>query len=343
MQYKKTLYLILFISCFLLNSCLDEYKVALNQKTEQLVVEALITDEPSIPQIKLSLTEQFGTANSYKPVRGAFVQITDNEGKTILFQAVPTLLGIYRSNDLNFRGIVGKSYKLTIKLTDGRTYESTVEPMLSPVFISKLSASFVNPGIEGKYGQIGYQVYADVEDPKNIENYYRWTAWGVYKRKSAGVPCNFNSICNDLCWVKEENFAANLFSDNGTDGNLLRKRPVFLSPFYYYGKHYIEVKQHTISRRAYQFWERFQQQNQRSGSIFDPIPAPVVGNVSNVNNSADIALGFFEVASISKKRIEIPGDTLVGKVNYDKLLVPAGDCSRAFPLSVYDKFPPPGW
>ena len=342
-SFLKITEAILLCLSFLLSGCLDEYAAPINQKTEQLVVESLLTNETLVPQIKLSTTLQFGSALEYKPVRGAFVKIIDNEGIETIFQQVSTQLGVYRIYDAAFKAVPGKSYKLTIKLTDGRTFESPSEKMPIPVEIDALSAKFENPSAEGKPGQMGYKVYAQLNDPQNTLNFYRWTTYSIYKKKSTGVPCFTNSICNERCWVQNNENPILLLSDNGVDGNKLTNLPVYFSPVYYYGKHYVEISQFNISKTTFQFWQRFNSQSVRSGTIFDPLPAPVLGNVINKNDKKDIALGYFEVSSISKKRLEIDGDTLVSKINFYRQYVPIGDCQLLFKRATADDNPVPGW
>jgi hypothetical protein len=336
----------IFIVSFLvfsLMSCLDEYNVPIQQLTEQLVVEARLTDEDVTPTLRLSVTTQFGTASTYKPVQGALVRITDNTGKAVVFRSSPTQPGYYLPSDLKFRGQPANTYTLSITLPDGRVFESVPETMPASVPIQNVRAQFQGPITEGKVTEPGYKVFVDVQDPKSTQNYYRWTAWGVHKRKSTGVRVSFTGVCCDVCWVRKDDNAVNMFSDAGVDGSTLKGRLVFLSPFYYYGKHHVEVTQYNISRNTFQFWRRYQEQLQRTGTIFDPIPAPVVGNITNKANPTELALGYFEVASVSKKRLVIPGDTLVGKLMPNSLFVQEGDCMAAYQYSLYDIFPPPGW
>ena len=341
MKKKLSFYLsFLFLG---LTACLDEVRIPINQKTEQLVVEGLITNEATLYSIRLSATTQFGDITERAPVRGALVSVADNENRTIFFRANPEQTGLYQPIDRNFVGKAGNTYTLTIKLTDGRTYTSTPERMPLDVPIAGLSAEFQQKDASGRALELGYRVRLDLQDQKNVENYYRWTAWGIYTRRSTGVAIGFGgSICCSTCWVVKEDKGLNLFSDANLDGSLIRNRPVYFSPFYFYGKHYVEVTQYAISRSAYQFWQKFRSQLNRSGTIFDPLPAAVLGNVSNAANPADIALGYFEVASLSKKRLVIPGDTLASKIDYPRVFVREGDCLQ-YPFSVYADQPLPGW
>jgi Domain of unknown function (DUF4249) len=326
-------YLLLIIS---LTACLDEYKLPVGQQTQRLVVESLLTNEDIRPFVTLSYTTQFGTATDTKPALGALVKITDSKGKVVIFRSVPNQPGKYQPTEPAFTGEPGNSYTMSVKLTDGREYVSPAERMPAAVPIENLTAKF------DKVNNSGYHVFLDTRDPKNVENYYRWGGWGLYKRKSTGVPLSFSGICCDVCWIRQDVTGINLFADSNLDGNLVSGRPVYFSPFYYYGAHHIEIKQYAISRKTYQFWQRFQTQANREGSIFDPLPAPVAGNLANPNDPNDVALGYFEVSAVAKKRLTIP-DELTNVVSYEKLLVAQGDCMRAYSFSVYDTFTPPGW
>jgi hypothetical protein len=344
--YRFTIlrFIVVLFSTVILTSCLDPYLVSIGQETEKLVIESLLTDDKTVPFVRLSFTVQFGTLEGgATPVRGAYIEVKDNDGKATVYRSVTNVPGLYEPADKNFRGVAGKNYTLTIKLTNGATYLSAVEPMAKLVEVTNMYAELKKPSGDGKFLNTGYQIYIDVKDTKSVENYYRWVSWGVNKRKSTGVPVGIGGgRCCDQCWVRLDNSAIMTLSDAGVDGGLLLKRPVYFSPFFYYGNHYVEVKQYNISRGAYQFWKRYQEQTSRTGTIFDPLPAPISGNVVNTANANDVALGYFEVASVATKRIVIP-DTLFGKVTYDRLTIPEGSCTAAFPFSVYDSYPPPGW
>lgn len=344
MSYILRIFLLLVSITTTLTSCLDPYPLSIGQETEKLIVESQLTDDKTTPFVRLSFTTQFGSIQSgATPVRGAYIEVKDSDGNVVVYRGLPNLPGFYEPADKNFRGVAGKSYTLTVKLTNGAIYTSTAEPMPKSVAVTNIYSEFRQPSGDGKFLDTGYQIYIDIKDTKGVENYYRWTAWGIHKRKSTGVPVGFgDGICCDQCWSRLDNTAIQILADAGVDGGLLLKRPIYFSPFYYFGKHYVEVKQYNFSRGAFQFWKRYQEQTSRTGTIFDPLPAPISGNVVNIADATDIALGYFEVASVSTKRIEIP-DELFGKVRVEAAFLPKGDCTLAFPFSVYDSYPPPGW
>jgi hypothetical protein len=327
------------IVLLLLTSCLDPANVALRQETQKLVIEGLMTNEAN-PFLRLSLTVPFGSVSTIEPLKGAYVEVRPTGAEAVVFRSAPDELGIYRPDNRAFGGKPGVAYSLYLKLPDGREYRSEPQTLPNPVPIDNLSATFVDGP------QFGFQTFLDVKDPANTENYYRWAARGYHQRRSKGVPVGFGTaVCCDRCWTLKEETAVNVFSDALVNGSLIKARPVFFSPFYVLGKHLIEVQQYTLTRQAYQYWNRYRDQQQRTGSIFDPLPAPLLGNVVNINDPQDVALGFFEVSGIARKRIEPTANTQ-GQIAFNlsnDYYIPPGDCMTAFPFSVYISVNPPGW
>ena len=325
---------------FMATACLDEFKVPLRQETEKLIVEGILTNDPANQYLRLSLTTQFGTFNNIEPVKGAYVELQASNSKTTVYRTIPGELGIYRPDDTNFKSTEGLTYTLYIKLQDGREFKSASQKMPKPVPIEKLTAVF------NSNNRIGFEVSLDFKDPKETENYYRWTGRGFYQRISKGVRISFGpGVCCDRCWVLKEEKSINLYSDAIVNGGAIKGRAVYFSPFFTLGKHLVEISQYNVSKETYQFWNRYKDQQVRRGTIFDPLPAPLLGNVVNIADPSDIALGYFEVSGVSKLRIEPEALTqgLLAQNYLGPLYVPEGDCMLAYPFSVYLGVNPSNW
>ncbi|MCU0354664.1 MAG: DUF4249 domain-containing protein, partial [Cytophagales bacterium] len=192
-----------------------------------------------------------------------------------------------------------------------------------------------------------YDIYIDTRDAPNTRDYYRWTAYSYHLHRSTGVPCSpiGPALCFIACWYPTYSRNVNIFSDAATNGQTLRKRFVLRSPVYYLGNHLVEVSQHSMGREAFQFWRLYQEQADRTGSIFDPLPASIEGNISNLNDPDDIALGFFAASGVARRKYVVSGDeTFDPKIVYyiDSLRTyPKGNCLNAFPGSTLER--PPGW
>jgi Domain of unknown function (DUF4249) len=324
------------ISCLFLVSCLEKVDVPIRQETQKIVVEGLITNDPKFVSLKLSQTTSFGNANSVEPLKGAYVEVRSSTSEVTVFRPVPDELGYYRPNNRQWAGKEGVSYSIYIALADGRTFQSVAQKLPKTVVIESIDTTFVNNSSPG------FQTYASFKDPLETENYYRWTAFGFHIRLSTGAS---PPACCNRCWVLKRENSVNLLSDFLVNGSLVKERPVYFSPFYALGKHLIEIQQFTISKDAFLFWTRYKDQQQRTGTIFDPLPAALTGNVFNTNDSKDVALGFFEVSGVSRKRIEADGNTR-GRLAFNfnnPLYIKEGDCQLAYPFAIHATEIPSGW
>ena len=322
-------------------ACIDEVPYVL-RISPRLVIEGLMTNQPTPYKVSVTYTSSKRGARSATEATGvseAQVSISDDLGNTVkLIQGKP---GEYLTADSAFVGVPGRNYTLSIRLSDGKQYTSRPEKLL-PV-----------PGIDQLYYEVndqlkniewaGIYVYVDIQDPAETADYYRWLATGYSMRPSTGVCCPWSrppetcAKCYTQCWMRTDNLAANTFSDELVNGYRIRQ-PVFISPIRMRGMHLVEVSQYSLTKEAYRFWERYEEQRIRTGSILDPLPEPIEGNVYNVNEQNDVALGYFGASSVYRKRITtdpfaIDGDRVL---YYEQLFMREGDCRMAWPGSEYD-------
>lgn len=322
---KKLLYF--FLPALVLLSCVEQYAVPVRVEQSQLVIDGGITTAPPPYNIKLTYSGVFDYANVIPPTSvesRAKITVSDDKGQSTSFQYLG--LGNYQSQNAQFRGQTGRSYTVKIELPDGRTFQSKPELMPKPVVIKKVYGEFVpnlfvrtdinqisfssNYSITERYpaepdGPTGYRIYLDTDDPAGETNYYRWAGSSVTRRQTTGYNCGFFTICDNTCFLPTDFLDLNMLSDQLVDGNSIKKKPLFLVPVFVTGRMYIEVSQLNYTREAYQFWKRYQDQLNRTGSILDPLPAAIEGNIYNVANPNQLALGYFSAAANFKKRLTI--------------------------------------
>jgi Domain of unknown function (DUF4249) len=321
---------ILIVATLLLASCLDEIKLEQPAKLEKLVIEGGITDNATENILRLSYTDGVGAPKRVLPTSGVYVEIQSSKGDKIVMRADPYGSGLFTSERGSFVGKAGELYNLYIKLSDGREYKSVPQLMPAKVPIKKLNYEVTEKP------RAGFAISTDLDDPKETENYYRWKAESFKIKRTTGVPVAF-SICCNTCWVKDISESLNVLSDQNFNGNTIKNHPVYFSNYTGQSMHKINIKQFGISKEAYQYYKKLKSQLGRTGSIFDPIPATVRGNIVNTQNPDDVALGFFEVSTIIKKQLEILDEKLQ---KYDafygsELYVLKGDCLLQYPYSVY--------
>ena len=273
------------------DACIDRVELPVRAEEPRLVVEGQITNEPPPYTVRLTYTGNYGGENGQnindQYVKEAQVTVADDQGRSARFTSIGQ--GIYQTTDVTFRGEVGRAYSLSVVLANGKRYVSKAVRMPDVPVIDSLYAQLVRTefGLNHSF----FHFYIVAKDPANQRNYYRWLA-KVYGTLKCGSEYN---------WVPVENNAVTIRSDAYINGNSFRQL-VIKSPIYSTGPQFVEVKQYAISPESYLFWNLYQQQNARSGSIFDPLPAPITGNILNTSDSTDVARGFFDVYATTIRR-----------------------------------------
>lgn len=318
-----------------LAACIDRVSLPVRSEEPRLVVEGQITNEAPPYVVKLSYTTRYDADgnNLGEPLVGdAQVQVGDDQGRSARFALTGT--GTYQTTDSLFRGQPGRAYSLTVVLSNGNRYVTPPERMPVVPPIDSLSARLVRTSNQARPYQVEYGV--TTRDPAAERNFYRWTAYGFTSRLSTGVPCNLGStaICFDRCWPTETSADINIYSDEAINGNSIANRSVLRLPVYALAPQFVEVQQYGITPANYQFWQLYRQQAVRTGTIFDPLPAPITGNLVNANDPSDRARGYFAVTSITRRRIrtdkfEAPFYAAMASWLFGQLL-PIGDCRRTY-------------
>jgi hypothetical protein len=72
------------------------------------------------------------------------------------------------------------------------------------------------------------------------------------------------------------------------------------------------VKQYAISKEAYDYWQSLKSSTELTGSIFDPQPGQITGNVHSLSNPNEPVLGFISASSAQETRIFIPSAAIDG-------------------------------
>ncbi|HEY4877098.1 MAG TPA: DUF4249 family protein, partial [Puia sp.] len=154
----------------------------------------------------------------------------------------------------------------------------------------------------------------------------------------------FSCVCKAECEQLISNNQINVLSDELINGNEII-HTVFYSPIYWFGNHFVEVKQYSLNRDSYIFWQQYLEQTNRTGSILDPLPASLIGNIHNAADSNDIALGYFEASAVNtKKVIAVPlflQQYLLESIAQE--YIEQGNCSLIYPNSLADDTDPQNW
>jgi hypothetical protein len=248
---------------------------------------------------------------------------------------------------------VGRSYTLQIQLIDGKVYTSFPERVESVPAINSLSISTLKIPVEGTSEfRSGAQIIAEFSDPADQNNFYLWrnapstyvlqTNPELFTIRTGGDRIPAPKDCCDLCYQTEiaGNQAIFISSDDNFNGLNTRLPVGFIEDD---GRRFVAVyrydlKQIGISKEAYRFLRLVKQQTEISGSVFDPPPASIRGNMISLDNPDEVVLGYFIAGGESTRRLYIRKSDLT--FNQNTVTIP-DDCRvLAGPNSTA---PPPGW
>lgn len=158
----KLLVLIGCLTAFLVSmtSCEKVVTLQLNDSTPRVVIQGNVYDQTGPFYIKISKSVAFDESNSYPPVTGARVEITDNMNQSEVL--TESFDGTYKTSRL--RGIPGRNYTLTVK-TGSDTYQSIAT---MPPAVSIDSIYFASSPFSGEKAAT-----VRFSDPPFVVNYYR--------------------------------------------------------------------------------------------------------------------------------------------------------------------------
>lgn len=314
MKFRR--YHILLFILFILSSCLEPYNATVgNQSTSLLVVDGLISNEDAPHFVKLTRT----LSNIDQEVvseTGAFVAFEDQNG--IQYQLTETDDGVYRIEPDVFRGISGNSYHVYIKTKNGERYSSEPIVLPEPTEIDDVYYIPDNNGVGesvGKYNGLG--IYVSGHTNSDDVNYLRWSYEEDWKFQ---VPFSPIEIPNpDNSWSpavrKKYCYKSSVSSEiqiqsfkNQSSKEVLGKELYFIlseETDKLLLRYSTNIKQYSISKEEYDFWNKLDQTNPGETNIFGEQPFTISGNIKNVDNPDETVLGFFQVAGCTTKRIYI--------------------------------------
>jgi len=294
-----------------LTSCTEQYIYQNQDFEDAMTVEATLTNELKYQEINISRTRLVNDTIK-KPESGANVTVVDSDGNVFNFDEKD---GKYISVN-EFKAEPNKNYQLKITTKSGKSYVSSTEILPTENNINLETA------IEEKDGTRGVQVNVKSFDPTNTSKYYRYEYEETYKiitpyniqtrlklvQKSdysysfEKVPAEPNT---QICYTTKNSTGIRQTSTvNLTEDRV--KYPVrFIKDTDYMltNRYSIMVSQYTQSQSAYDYYYKSKKMID-SGELLSPNqPGYVVGNIKSTTDLHEKVVGYFEVASVSRKRI----------------------------------------
>lgn len=300
----------LFYLVLLFSNCIQEFNPPSKGYENLLVVEAFLSNGEDAFEVKLSRSIPIDTT-ALIPESGATINLSDDSGEIYLL-VESDVSGVYvYPGDINAQ--IGKSYQIHIETNTGIQYESSNVTMLETPEIDSVSFRFEE---RPSAGLKGVQLYVNTHDPANDTWYYRWE-WEETWQFSTPYP-SYNVYENgrifvreediNICWKSDKSTAIEFATSINLNEDIINYYPlryVSTETDRLFWKYSINVKQYALSEESYHYWKELQKTTESLGSLFDPQPSIVVGNIYNVNDDEEVVLGFFDVSTVEEKRIFI--------------------------------------
>uniref|UniRef100_UPI00404B9E2D DUF4249 domain-containing protein n=1 Tax=Fulvivirga sp. TaxID=1931237 RepID=UPI00404B9E2D len=225
-----------------------------------------------------------------------------------------TPTGIYLTPP-DFKAIVGSTYTLKVQLSDGLMYESQPQTVLPTIPIENVEfkpfrEASINPLINAK----GIELLVSLEDNPNERDFYLWNLSDSYlnlqteadqRPERSGGPL----LCCNTCYIPDL-FVPKIFnatSDIAFNGLSTTLAPIRIADngLRFKKRFRVRLNQYNISEQVYSYLKLVRQQLEIQGSVFDPLPANIKGNIKNISNPEQQVLGIFIAADVSSEMIYV--------------------------------------
>ena len=301
--------------CILLSSCVDKIEFPLNKGVEKLIVSGQLNNLRETQYVYLSETTSLGREpllsgsvfvlnDLPRPVSNAQVILRNDSGGSWGYRM--TKPGTYELE--RFDGLMpGAAYHIEI-MVGGRSYRSAPEVLPEVIGSDKLSYAFERGIFKNQPETAFISIQTEVTLPEQLGGYYlRWDVDEAYFWNLTFFPNNFNGRPGDcIVFGRPDPERITLLNGDllnrpgGVSAQVIAERIVDVS---FLSRHYFNVSQTSISKASFEYWRKIRGLVNNTGSVFDAPPAPIRGNVSNVNAPDEMVLGYFEVANVSLTRI----------------------------------------
>lgn len=294
---KSALYLVFF--SIALVACVDEIYLDIPSNNSNLVIDAWLgpTSEQSYVRVYRSVPFLSGSIEpKYVKVPVTRMYVEDEDGQRVYFRNSPDTTLYYRpETEQVFES--GRRYRLNV-VTEEDEYQS--DWVLMPektitgdfeilakerlVYVTSADAPIQVPGV-------ALELNLSLVNPSKEEVGYMIQAMGISEVFTTGGP--EDCVCN--CYLDQPYIFPGMNLESSGTGK--SPKPVKLAELEItsLGRFYLQTLIKTIAKENLDYFQQINKQQRSTGSIFDPAPFKVRGNVKNVSNPEQEVLGNFTV------------------------------------------------
>jgi hypothetical protein len=305
--------LVLLGSIISLTACVEPFDAETLTFESALVINATISNEMKQQEIRLSRTFAF-EEDGPEAERNADVRVVDDLG--IEYSFTEGSPGVY-SSESAFSAVADRSYQLMITSSDGRSYTSD-PTRLTPIAV--LDEVFAER-ITNKDGVEGMAIRVNGSSPSGNARNYRYVFEETYKviapkwnprdlapdpDERCGVLVVLRENEEQTCYATQPSNSIILTDTNDFEEDRVNDFMVrFINRDNYIITHRYSILVHQLvqSPEAYSYFETLNDFSDSESLFSETQPGFLQGNVYSSDNPDEKVLGYFDVASVSQKRI----------------------------------------
>ncbi len=301
--------LVLAVFCI---TCVKKYEPpAIQAANNYLVIDGIINANPNeATTIVLSRSRNLSDTVSNIPELGAQVYIISNTGSTYALTDANNT-GNYISALLNLNA--ANQYQLKIITSDRHQYLSDLVPVK------------ICPPIDSLTWQqdSSLTVYLNTHDPTNSTIYYKWDfveTWEIHSpvetfwiEKNGLISFADSTNQTDSCWTTLNSTNIITGTSIALSHDVINKQPITTIPQNderIQDRYSIIVRQIPLTANAYNYWQLIEKNSQQLGTLFDPQPSQLNGNIHPITNPNEPVIGYVTAATTQKERLFITNKQL---------------------------------
>lgn len=285
----------------LLAGCTDPYlPTAIQNPPRYLVVDGFINSQGPTT-IRLSHAYAIATTTAPPVETRATVYVEQENGPRFVLSESP--IGTYSAAARTLDP--GRKYRLHLTTLAGLEYLTDYQAVVT-------TPAFDTFGWRAESD--GLKIFVGTHNAADASHYYRWE----YEETWETIPVISPALewrkglypilvpYPRICWGNEVSTTIKLFNTTRLTQNkvvdyVVRTVPT-TSPRLH-DRYSILVSQMAQSENEYHYWELLKKNTENIGTLFDPQPVQLTGNVRCVTKPADLALGFVGVHSVEQRRL----------------------------------------
>ncbi|MBF9235857.1 DUF4249 domain-containing protein [Hymenobacter sp. BT683] len=288
----------------LLMGCTDSYlPEALESPPNYLVVDGFLNAQ-GVTTVRLSRTYAVDSKAVAPAELRANAFIEDEAGARLGLRE--GVAGAYVSAPLVLDP--AKKYRLRVLTQAGQDYASEFVPVKLTPPIDAVAWRATPEGVD---------VLVDTHDDQNASQYYRWDyeeTWEInppYRPNVEYVNGQMRDIVvpyPTICWGSALSTAIQIDKTTALSQDVVsgfRVRRLARTSERLTSRYSVLVQQHALTKEEYAYWELLRKNTESLGSLFDPQPAQLTGNVRCLSAPDQLALGFVSAHSCTEKRLFI--------------------------------------